>query len=393
MRIMYFFILPKGLNFGDAQHYYNVAKNFSLGKGMYNDYVEPITNYPLEPYMHNRHIGYVIFLALIFKLFGYNENYIYFAQSILDILICIFIFLISKKIGLSDLFAFLAAIIYAFYPINAVFSFMVLAETLFTFLCIILIFVFVNKKEYDIKKYFIAGLLCGLAVLTRPSFQFYVIFIFLDFILAFIFKNIDFKNLLFSLLAFFSIFFIILFFWMFRNYKLFGKFFLSFGGGWTLYESNNPAADGAPSKSNIPFQEMQKKIPYLEQDRYFTELAIKWIKQEPIKFLKLIPIKFFRFWNVVPNFDKFNKFLFDLLSGIFHIVIYFFFLFALFKKIKFFLFAIGFYLFSFILYFSLLHSIFIGSLRYRAPVMPYVFIIAMIGCEILFNRFKIKRKV
>lgn len=388
VRIIFYLLMPLGLSFGDAEQYKNIAKNFANGKGMFNDYILPLTNSPNEHYIHNRNIGYVIFVAALYKVFGTSDNVVYTAQSILDVLICIFIFFICLNIGLNFFYAFFASVIYALYPINAVFSFMILAETLFTFLSVLLIFILIKSDDYNFFKYLAAALVTGWAILTRPSLEYYPFFIFIYFCREIYLNRGDkFKKIVYSASIYFISVIIIISIWIYRNYKLFGIPFLAFGGGWTLYESNNEKATGGPATIELPLQKYQKTMPYLQQDGFYKAAAIKWIKSHPKRFVELMIIKFFRFWNIVPNYTRFSSFPLNYLSGLFHIIIYFLALTAVIINFKKIMFDKTFLLLTYIIYFTLLHIVFLGSLRYRAPVMPFVFIFSAVGLKIIVEKY------
>ena len=118
-----------------------------------------------------------------------------------------------------------------------------------------------------------------------------------------------------------------------------------------------------------------------EQDAFLTKWVINYILKNPKKILELSFIKFMRFWNVSLNYETLRKHPVNKIIIFFNIFVY---LFA----------AAGFFwgekrkvllILTPVFYFTLLHLIFLGSVRYRVPVMPYLEILAASGILYLWE--------
>lgn len=165
--------------------------------------------------------------------------------------------------------------------------------------------------------------------------------------------------------------------WGLRNHHAIGSYaWLSTNGGVTLYDAQGPQADGS---SNQQFLEKMPEFSGLgeaERDRLLRDKALEQMKRDPARVVHLAVVKFLRTWNPVPNFEAYRGGLTAVAS-------------ALFTALVLLLAAVAIWRTAFvrrsragvryqtlvwlpIVYFTLLHCIFIGSLRYRVPLMPFV---------------------
>ena len=165
--------------------------------------------------------------------------------------------------------------------------------------------------------------------------------------------------------------------WGLRNHHAIGSYaWLSTNGGVTLYDAQGPQADGS---SNQQFLEKMPGLSGLgeaERDRLLRDKALEQMKRDPARVVHLAGVKFLRTWNPVPNFEAYRGGLTAIAS-------------ALFTTLVLLLAAVAIWRTAFvrrsrtgvryqtlvwlpIVYFTLLHCIFIGSLRYRVPLMPFL---------------------
>jgi len=194
--------------------------------------------------------------------------------------------------------------------------------------------------------------------------------------------------------------------WWVRNYRVFEKFVpFSTMGGFTLYESCSEYADGGPNNGKIVIPSYQdgmliKASVYLQNssrcetiyimpedlhpnmakerelrnDEYLKYKSRRWIKSNPYKFLKLMPVKFLRTWNVVPNYEGARGWHYLALSLYSYLPVM---VLALWGVIKYrrewreiYILLIPAF------YFAALHTVFMGSIRYRLPAMGCIIVLA-----------------
>lgn len=147
----------------DAIYYYTIGENTAEGKGFQYYGELPNKAAPLYP----------LFLALIFKIFGAGQMQIYYAQTVLDLIAIILIFILGKLI-IDEKVGLLAAALYSIHPSAIVFTRTVLTENLMVFLVIlffVLLYLAIQKEKNWL--FFTAGLVGLLAALTRWVFAFF----------------------------------------------------------------------------------------------------------------------------------------------------------------------------------------------------------------------------
>jgi 4-amino-4-deoxy-L-arabinose transferase-like glycosyltransferase len=181
--------------------------------------------------------------------------------------------------------------------------------------------------------------------------------------------------------------------WWIRSYYLTGRFVPTvLWVGPSLYDGWNPKADGS---SNMEFvsrfeekllaadeAEPRKKVePPFEYrfDRLMRDEAVAWAKSHPGRVLTLAAIKLQRMWNIWPNEPAFRNFWARLGIAAAYIPLL---LAALVGAWQ-----IRYRRFDLLLllgpavYLSMLHAIFVGSLRYRQPAMLTLAILAAVAVD------------
>ena len=165
------------------------------------------------------------------------------------------------------------------------------------------------NKDRLIKDYLILGILLGLGLLERGSFLFWLpIVFFWIFLMA---KKITSKiknRITLTILVFLTMVLTTSPWWI-RNYFRFNKF-VSSQYNYALYLGNNPVASGSAYNAagesvygKLP-QSIRNKVdslPELEQNKYFRDMTVKFIKENPRKFIDLLFGKIFYFWWFSPQ--------------------------------------------------------------------------------------------
>jgi 4-amino-4-deoxy-L-arabinose transferase-like glycosyltransferase len=376
-RVVFVLTLENRFYFPDSYGYDAMAKNIISGKGFIVSENLQAGRAPLYP-------G---FLAVCYTLFGEKLLVIRLIQALLSTFSCLLVYLIAKRIFNSSV-GIIATLITALYPFFVFFSGLILSETVFIFLLLLLVYLLVVLEQYD--KWWLAaaaGVINACAILTRPSFVLFFVFLGLFWFL----KAFRVKGLMVSRIKSYLV--IIIFTcltmspWVIRNYLVFDKFIpVTATGGLALYEANSPYATGGCAPDwDLPAA--IKKLPEADYDAILRKMAVQYIKDNPMRFIKLSMIKFSRFWNVVPNFDEYRSIKYALASIFSFGVVLLFALWEIFRLRK--QWRLIIILLTPVFYFTLIHMVFIGSIRYRIPIEPYLIILAASSLVSLLVRLKL----
>lgn len=250
-----------------------------------------------EPYLPDpaRTPIFSLFLAI-----GYAITGDFFLSLLMNVVIGSLIALVVFEIVLS-LFrhrkiALISAVIFTFLPYGIYSSTRPMADTLFTFFFSLFILAFIKifseDKAGNFQKIILSALLLGLATLTRPVTQYFVVIPFLFLLFDF---RLNLKRRVVSSLIFFFIFAAVLSPWLIRNYVHFNRFFLSSVGKYHLLVSY--AEPWLAYKDKIPRNEIHKRMAAYIEEKYgpdamhnidFSEIlgreALNKILQAPLSY-------------------------------------------------------------------------------------------------------------
>ena len=231
------------------------------------------------------------------------------------------------------------------------------------------------------------ALLGSAAVLTRPSAAGWVFSLWLVLWLT----NRNRRRSVIRLLIFATIFILLMLPWGIRNRAVLGSYaWLSTNGGVTLYDAQGPQADGSSNQAFLKNMPELANLDEVDRDVTLRRMALEQMKSDPTRVLQLAWTKFRRTWNPIPNFQDYRSGFTALIS-------------AVFTGIVLVLATIGtartvasrrrktentatarisgiityhVLLWLPVVYFTLVHCVFIGSLRYRVPLMPLLALVA-----------------
>jgi len=171
--------------------------------------------------------------------------------------------------------------------------------------------------------------------------------------------------------------------WLVRNYFICGSFTFTAQSGYTLYEANNPEADGGPRRPGLvyPREEEIRRLPEVERNLAWRQAAVDWIRANPDRFLALAARKFARLWNPVPNFAAFSasRFIWWVSLG-WNLPLYALALAGMALGLRRWWNLLPLYLLPF--YFTAIHCVFVASIRYREPVMPAAYLFAALALTV-----------
>jgi len=366
-----------GFVFGDSDSYWHLARVLARG----------------EPYQYGitgaifRTPGYSLLLAPLFLAFDHPPIWLARVEgavlgAVTAVLVCVWgKELFGRHAGI------LAGILAALHPELILGSVPVLSEAGFVPAWVLGMFFFARScRQTDSSEIrvwrsaFGTGVAFGLATLMRPSALLWLPFLAVAQLLIW-------RHLLPSWRVWAGVvagFVLVMSPWWVRNYCLTGRIILTTTQvGASLYDGWNPRADGSSNMDFVPekLREVQRRNPdagplfwELELDRQLKREAVRWALENPATVLWLAFVKFRRFWNVVPNDPGFNVFPVNLTMAVTAVAT---FALAIVGALRCFRHPVV--LMTCILpavYFTLLHVVFVSSLRYRMPVVPGLIILA-----------------
>ena len=161
-----------------------------------------------------------------------------------------------------------------------------------------------------------------------------------------------------------------------RHHRLSGDWHLPTrtGGGASLLEAFGPWADGGPGMDRIVYPPLPADADEWQRDRICRQAAFDWIRRNPGRSIELALVKACRTWgisiNAVEQRTAFRQAVAWLtvtpvyacaLAGVV----------LLRRRVE-----LLFLLLAPAVYFTLIHMVFVGSIRYRLPAVPMLFVLA-----------------
>jgi 4-amino-4-deoxy-L-arabinose transferase-like glycosyltransferase len=172
--------------------------------------------------------------------------------------------------------------------------------------------------------------------------------------------------------------------WALRNARVTGHFVLTtLWVGASLYDGLNPNATGASDMRFVEEDGHFRRMTEYEADRHYRGAALDFVREHPWRTVTLAGEKLWRFWNPLPNAAQFEHplvrwgtlawtlpFLGLAALGVWH------------ARGSFWSWMIP---TGAVLYFSMVHLVFVGSLRYRLPAEYPLAAVAACGWVHLFR--------
>lgn len=180
--------------------------------------------------------------------------------------------------------------------------------------------------------------------------------------------------------------------WAARNQAVTGDWcWLTHRAGISLYDGVGPQSLGASDLGDLKHSAAVRDMNEVAWNRYFLDQAVSAIKSDPGRVLKLAGVKLTRMWNPIPNVETYRSRAVRWFSAAWTIP-------------TFALAAVGVMLLStgmlrgglrtamFLLlpamYFSAVHSLFVGSVRYRLVAIPMLETLAAVALVAIYNRIR-----
>ncbi len=173
--------------------------------------------------------------------------------------------------------------------------------------------------------------------------------------------------------------------WAVRNQRVTGQWcWLTNRGGISLYDAVGPQANGASDLGDIKQMDAVAGLDEVAWNRYFLDASYRCIREQPGRIARLAIAKIRRTWNPLPNVGSYQSTLVRWISAGWTLGVY---VLAVIGAIGLrrragdaaaLLLPAG--------YVLILHSVFIGSVRYRLVAMPMLELLAAVGVVMLFMR-------
>ncbi|MEI8381403.1 MAG: glycosyltransferase family 39 protein [Planctomycetota bacterium] len=364
---------------GDAEGYWELAQHIVA--------MEDFAIYQPPRYVL-RVPGFPLVLALSQAVFGNN---VFAARCLLAIIgtaTCGLTYWLGREL-VDETTGLIAAGYTAVSPTMALFSVLMLSETLFAFtllLSLIAIARLVRRKDANSSFFWrslVAGGSIGLATLVRPTWLYVGLLIAVVAILlcrgALRFKFQSLAGVLVGIGLSMAP-------WALRNGLVTGHLvFTTLWAGPSLYDGLNPQATGDSDMRFVETDRLFEHLSEYEVDREYSRRAWKFVSEYPQRALWLAWMKQQRYWSLVPNADQFRDIR---LQAVVFLAVLPLMVFAIYggwlsrRDPATLVMTTG-----AVLLFAALHLLFVGSLRYRLPAEYPLAVLAAVGVRSLFLRF------
>ncbi len=365
------------LEFPDEEQYWLMATSLHDGMGLVDELGFRAGRMPLYP-------G----LLALFADSGNGTAIVKTLQWVVGALGAVFALVLGTRVG-GRTVGILSGLMFAADPFLIFFSNLVLTETLFVTLLVALWsygagFV-VERRAPTVRQWFAVGLLSLACVYAREST--------LGLIAAALVAHLIWRRFAGSaglgIVIVGCVLVAGLFPWALRNRGAVGQWcWLTTRAGISLYDGVGPQATGASDLGDVKTSEAVKGLTEAEYDRYFLEVSYAHMRADPGRMMKLAGRKFLRMWNPVPNATDYQSQAIRWISAAWTVPMLLLALagvFVLRKRMPVRVGATLFYLLLPALYLSVLHLIFVGSVRYRLGAMPMLAILAALSVERLLT--------
>jgi hypothetical protein len=171
--------------------------------------------------------------------------------------------------------------------------------------------------------------------------------------------------------------------WAVRNRTVLGEWCcLTTRAGISLYDGVGPQATGASDLGSVQRTGMAAELSETQWNEYFKRESWSAIRRDPARIARLAGRKLLRMWNPLPNVETYRGGYTQWISAIWTVPI---FILAIAGAVRWMVLyrRKGLVVIAFLLlpavYFSLLHSLYIGSVRYRLPAIPMIAVLAALS--------------
>lgn len=180
--------------------------------------------------------------------------------------------------------------------------------------------------------------------------------------------------------------------WMLRNNAMLGEpVWLTTRGGISLFDGVGAQADGTSNLGDIKDMPAVADLPELQRNAFFMREALKSIRSDPSRVARLATVKIRRMWNPLPNVETYQSPLIRSVAAAWSIPTFAFALaggIILLRRRD----GVGPWTAALLIlpavYLTALHSVFVGSVRYRLPAVVTLEILTAVAILALWIRYQ-----
>lgn len=355
---------------GDAEGYWKLAQKLANGDE-YSVYDPPrfVLRVP----------GFPLLLAAGIKVFGERFLWIRLLLAGVGAATCGLVYWLAVEL-FDRTTAIRAGLISAVFPTFIVFSVLLLSETFFATMLLaslIALAKLVKTEPGTTQSHVLAlasGLLIGLATLVRPTW----LLVGPGFVLIYVLVARDRRRAALNGLLLLAALPFALLPWTIRNARVTGHYIpTTLWVGASLYDGLHEHATGASDMTFVETDGIYQKMSEYDADRYYREAALDFAKAHPRRALELAAIKLWRFWNPLPNAAQFGHWAIAWGMALWTIPLLAFAAYGAWHERH----SLWHWLIPVapVLYFSLVHTVFVGSIRYRLPAEYALVVLSAVG--------------
>lgn len=175
--------------------------------------------------------------------------------------------------------------------------------------------------------------------------------------------------------------------WTIRNSQVIGHAIpTTLWVGPSLYDGLHPAATGDSDMQFFEDDNLLATMTEYEMDHEYRRRSWEFVRENPGRAIQLGFIKVGRLWKPWPNADQFRQWWLCLIVAAFFLPTFGFALFAAVRRrcdVRCLLLTVG-----PVIYFTAIHSVFVGSLRYRLPAEYPLLILSAAGCLAAYDGYR-----
>lgn len=373
---------------GDADGYWKLAQTLVHG--------EPYSIYT-PPRRVLRMPGFPLFLAGAMSIVGEDHFRVRLILALTGVVACFVVYLLGKEL-VNETIGVIAAGLMAISPVMAGFSVLFLSETLFAVTMLFSLWVLVKlaKVSFEVEDQFrgrlwsvLAGVSLAVAYYVRPSWLLIVpAAVLILTVCAQGHRSVALQRSALLIVGFA----VMLAPWVYRNYRVTGHFVpTNLWSGPSLYDGLNPRATGDSDMTFFDQERVLDRMSEYEMNRHYTQRAVEYARQHPGRVVELMGAKLVRYWKPWPNASQFQSWWMMLaVSALFLPILFFAGYGAWVSRNQYLLLLIT---LGPIIYFSLIHLIFVSSLRYRLPAEYSLYILSAVGVYQMFWSSRLQKEV
>lgn len=334
--------------------------------------------YEVHGMLAQRLPGYPIFIAAFYYVFGFHHLPVLLAQAGLGALTVVFTAMLGRCV--SPVVGLLAGALAAIDPLGIGFAASLLSEPLFT--CVFILSLILLRRLMENPSppwlWICFAVLWAIAVYVRAEVSL-CLFPLLAWAVYVAPKGIQRRKSIKGSMVTLLVVLVCLMPWWMRNYGLFHQDFFRFSTlqGISLYEAVYSGATGGPRQSDLVIPPSIRHLNESQRDLAWTHLAFMEMIHHPWRIIRLAFVKIARTWSPWLHAKGYANPAINVVLTLWYVPMFILAIMGLWRyPIRTPLFGI---LLVPIVYSTCMHAVFIGSVRYRVPVMPLVVILAAIG--------------